>query len=104
MKPSKERNKLKFKDRGITLVSLVITIIVLLILAGVGLNALFGDSGIIKNAEKAKQETEIANEKELIGQSNTLALAQSKTGEITVEEMQKSINDTARGKNSNSNK
>ena len=92
MKPSKELKKLKFKDRGITLVSLVITIIVLLILAGVGLNALFGNSGIIKNAEKAKQETEIANEKELIGLANTSVLSQSKTGEITVEEMQKAMN------------
>ena len=86
---------LKFEERGVTLVSLVITIIVLLILAGVGLNALFGDSGIIKNAEKAKQETEISNEKELIGQANTLALAQSRTGKITVEGMQIAMNDTA---------
>ena len=86
---------LKSKERGITLVSLVITIIVLILLAGVSLNALFGDSRIIKNAQKAKLETEISNEKELIGQANTLALAQSKTGEITVEEMQKAMNDTA---------
>ena len=49
--------KLLKKVKGITLVALVITIIVLLILAGVTLSGLFGDSGIIGNAEKAKQNT-----------------------------------------------
>ena len=37
--------------RGITLVALIITIIVLLILAGVAVNSLLGNNGIIKNAE-----------------------------------------------------
>ncbi len=37
--------------RGITLVALIITIIVLLILAGVAVNSLLGSNGIIKNAE-----------------------------------------------------
>ena len=53
-----------FKERGITLIALVITIIVLLILAGVTLSALTGDSGILSNAEKAKDKTEQANLKE----------------------------------------
>ena len=39
------------KERGITLVALVITIIILLILAGVALSALTGNDSIIKNAE-----------------------------------------------------
>ena len=37
--------------RGITLVALIITIIVLLILAGVAVNSLLGNNGIIKNSE-----------------------------------------------------
>ena len=44
------------KERGITLIALVITIIVLLILAGVAINALIGEGSIIKNAEKAVGE------------------------------------------------
>ena len=48
-------------NRAVTLVALVITIIVLLILAGVSLAMLTGDSGILTNAEKAKKETTIAN-------------------------------------------
>lgn len=42
------------KEKGITLIALVITIIVLLILAGIGLNALMGDEGIITKAQLAR--------------------------------------------------
>ena len=55
-----------FKNKtGITLIALVITIIILLILAGVTIAALSGDNGILKNAGKAKEETEQAEEDEL---------------------------------------
>ena len=39
------------KNRGITLVSLVITIIVMLILAGVSLSMVTGDSSVLKQAQ-----------------------------------------------------
>ena len=52
-------NKLT-KDNGITLIALIITIIVLLILAGVTLNAIIGDNGVVTNAQKAKIEAEEA--------------------------------------------
>ena len=52
------------KSTGITLIALVITIIVLLILAGVTIAALSGDNGILKNAAKAKEETEKAARQE----------------------------------------
>ena len=42
---------MKSKEKGITLIALVITIIVLLILAGVAVNTLVGENGIIKNTE-----------------------------------------------------
>ncbi|MCI9064148.1 MAG: hypothetical protein HFJ17_06060 [Clostridia bacterium] len=48
------------KNDAITLIALVITIIVLLILAGVAINILAGDNGILKQAAKAKGETENA--------------------------------------------
>ena len=44
--------------RGITLVALVVTIVVLLILAGVTITMLFGENGIIKKAQEAKEATE----------------------------------------------
>ena len=47
----------KRKERGVTLISLVVTIIVLLILAGVGIATLTGEDGIITNAQKAQVAT-----------------------------------------------
>ena len=44
----------KQKNKGITLIALVITIIVLLILAGVTIAALSGDNGILTKAKEAK--------------------------------------------------
>ena len=46
------------KQQGITLIALVVTIIVLIILAGVSINMLVGENGIITKAQFAKTETE----------------------------------------------
>ena len=51
-------------NTAITLVALVITIIVLLILAGVTLNMIMGDSGIFSKANQAKNKTEVAQYEE----------------------------------------
>ncbi len=50
--------------KGITLITLVITITILLILAGITLNVLWGEGGIINQAEKAKITNELATYKE----------------------------------------
>lgn len=60
----KSFGKLK-KTSGITLIALVITIIVLLILAGVSIAMLTGDNGILKQANKAKVETRGASVQEV---------------------------------------
>ena len=57
----KQGNK---KNTGITLIALVITIIVLLILAGVTIATLTGENGILKRANDAKEQTEVASVKE----------------------------------------
>ena len=44
------------KNRGITLISLVVTIIVLLILAGITINMLFGDNGLLNKTKEATEE------------------------------------------------
>ena len=72
----KEKNNLKSKNtrlkelkkssKGITLIALVITIIVLLILAGVSIAMLTGDNGILTQASKAKDENIKGQEKEQI--------------------------------------
>ena len=57
----KTEKKLRFNQKGITLIALVITIIVLLILAGVSIATLTGQNGILTRAQDAKEQTEIAN-------------------------------------------
>ena len=52
------------KQTGITLIALVITVIVLLILAGVTIAALSGDNGILTKAKEAKEKTEQAQKDE----------------------------------------
>ena len=57
--------KTKFKEnKGITLIALVVTIIVLLILAGISINALAGQNGILNRTTSAKQKTEEAQVQE----------------------------------------
>ena len=60
MKAKNKRNYLK--ENGITLIALVVTIVVLLILAGVSVNALFGNSGIIEKAKEAQNKMDKATE------------------------------------------
>ena len=56
---------MRFKNKsGITLIALVVTIIVLLILAGISVSMLTGQNGILNRATEAKEKTEIANEDE----------------------------------------
>ena len=69
MKKIKTNEKLKRKaysnQTGITLIALVVTIVVLLILAGVTINALFGDTGIINKAKDAQNKMDQAAENDL---------------------------------------
>ena len=52
------------KNKGITLIALVVTIVVLLILAGVTIATLTGDNGILTRAQEAKEKTEEAAKRE----------------------------------------
>ena len=59
--------KKTMKNRGITLIALVITIIILLILAGVSIAMLTGNNGILTQAENSKILTEFKEIKEYVG-------------------------------------
>ena len=64
----KTKNKRNHSNQtGITLIALVVTIVVLLILAGVSINALFGDSGIINKAKDAQNKMNQAAENDQKG-------------------------------------
>ena len=54
----------KKQQKGITLVALVVTIVVLLILAGISINAVLGDNGLITKAKDAKDATRYATIKD----------------------------------------
>ena len=66
-----------FREKGITLIALVITIVVLLILAGISLNLVLGENGIVTKAKDAREQTIIGHEKEQIN----LAYSACKTRE-----------------------
>ena len=53
-------------QRGITLIALVITIIILIILAAITINAVFGENGLILRAQESKFKTEVSGIKDLI--------------------------------------
>ena len=74
------KQKLK-REKGITLVALVITIIVLLILAGVTLAMVMGDSGIFGKANSAKEKTKLSNAEETIRLEVLENKVKSKTGD-----------------------
>ena len=44
------------EKRGITLIALVVTIIVLIVLAGISINLIFGNLGIVTKEKEAKEE------------------------------------------------
>ena len=52
--------------RGITIISLVITIIILLILSGVTISTISGENGILTKVRLAKQMSEVSSEREAI--------------------------------------
>ena len=74
----------KEAQNGITLIALVITIIVLLILAGVSIAMLTGQKGILTQANNAKNETELASAKEKVELAVIGAISQTRDGTLTV--------------------
>lgn len=66
----KLRNKKIKQENGITLIALVVTIVVLLILAGVSINALFNENGLIKKAQDAQNKMNEAQNNDLKALSN----------------------------------
>ena len=75
--------KVKQNNKGITLIALVVTIVVLLILAGITITALFGDNGLITRAKIADQKTkegaqnDISAIEDLGAQVNTIVNGQT---------------------------
>ena len=79
------------QEKGITLIALVVTVMILLILAGITLRALTDDFGIIGEAEDARTETQIALEEEIIENVTAQALSKNIYGQIEEEDLREAI-------------
>ena len=77
----KVKKEKKFREKGITLVALVITIIILLILAGITITQLTGDNGLFARAKEAKNNT----------------IDSQKTENITIADYENKIDETVNG-------
>ena len=89
-------------NKGITMISLVVTIIVLIILAGVSINMLVGDNGIISQAQRAAKDTAntmVASEEQMNALADELNkyLTGDKEEEKPRESLAKTINSTNYG-------
>lgn len=87
---------MKFKGKtreksGITLITLAVTIIILLILAGITIATITSDNGIIKNANNAKGQTEIAKEKEIVDRATIQTMGNNKMGNLVEDELQEQL-------------
>lgn len=81
------------ENKGITLIALVITIIVLLILAAVSIAILIGENGVLTKANTAKEQTEIADTIERARVDILGAQAENKSGNITKKQFVEILND-----------
>ena len=90
--------RMQEKDtNGITLIALVITIVVLIILAGVVITLSLGNNGIFNRAKQAKEEYEIAAEKEKLGLEITniqTAVIENKNEKATLKDLYEKIDKT----------
>ena len=102
-KNKKEKLKRKFKNtkqEGITLIALVVTIVILLILAGVSIAMLTGNNGILTQAQNAKKETEEAEDIEKIKLAVSEAqISESGYQKLEMVNFQEALNKQFEGRN-----
>lgn len=82
------KSKLR-NNKGVTIIALAITIIVLLILAGISIMMLTGDNGIIKEANNSKEQVEIQAEKENIDMSIVALIGEKRNGKVEITDRDK---------------
>ena len=79
------KSKIKNSMSGVTLIALVVTVIVLLILAGVTITAITGDNGIIKQAQDAAEATNYSQAREKIEMQ--ILQSYNKNGDIDLDKL-----------------
>ena len=77
---------------GITMIALVVTIIIVLILAGITIGTLTGENGIINQAISAKEQAEIQGEQDTVQEAAMTAMNNNKYGELIDIDLQNELN------------
>lgn len=89
------RQMKKTREKGITMVALIITIIVLIILAGVTIPSLTDKKGVINSAKEAKQDTESQTAKEMLQEE--VLKSDDRFGGISLDKLKKNIKNDIKG-------
>ena len=91
------KTKLKIKqEKGITLIALVVTIVVLLILAGVSISLVLNNNGVISKAKEAKYSTEKGQAQDEVNLAKNYLQIEDATSTLTQEERRKILEDELR--------
>ena len=90
----KTMEKMKEK-KAITLIALVVTIAVILILAGITVGMVTSDNGVLKETKNAKTLAEIDNEKSIVERAKMLTMMRDKSGKITLAVFEPALKDEA---------
>ena len=85
-------------SKGITLLALIVTVIVLIILASISISAITGNNSLINQAIKSKDDTGIAEEKELVEKCVAYAKAKHKYGSLTKTDLEDQLDIYAQDK------
>ena len=76
------------KEKGVTLIALVVTIIVLIVLAGISINLIFGNLGIVTKEKEAKEENLKQTAKEVMNLKITSIQIENYTENKTLPSLQ----------------
>lgn len=82
------------KQNGVTMVALIVTVVVLIILAGITIASIVGEEGVITKTKQAKKDTVIAKEKEQIDMALSALTINNDDKMITAGELQNEIQKT----------
>lgn len=79
------------KNKGITMIGLVVTIIVMVVLAGVTISTIVGQKGIFSNMNKTQDQTSVDEEKRILKASVVNAMSKDSIGNVVKEKLQEEL-------------
>ena len=93
--------EMKKRNKGITLIALVVTIVVTIIIASITLGTLLGDNGIIKNSQSSKETAEQQSERIAVEQATTAAMTQDRYGKLEESIFKEELDNATEGAKTN---